>query len=354
MKTLGNMTSEELAELQSLPDPTQEQYLALSREERTAFRVRDLASISNALRAEHARALAKRKQKRKQVLLDLSVKAITSRALKALLTTSVTFLVLIWGMSALDGTGSNVPVMMLLTCLACLIVLLESWSRYPSVLALSAAAPANLLFFGVGGFAIIGQAELMRGASGKFAHFFDSISTRFGDLLPFGFLPSNLLFENSSFNPTTSSSLERAMDLSYGLSFVPVLVFGLLSLSGRWPLPGKSFNVWVNFPTFDPTGPGDIAVKLKSKALIMLGVGLLLPFLVVASVWIAPSLIARLDPATLSLGFCAISFFASRRILMSLAYFRVFELISVVRGGKQAESADSKLPIISLENTKIR
>jgi len=56
-------------------------------------------------------------------------------------------------------------------------------------------------------------------------------------------------------------------------------LFALLIRLRQWPHRGSAFNVWVNFPNFDPTTGGDVVLRLRRDGWINLLLALIAPFL---------------------------------------------------------------------------
>lgn len=55
-------------------------------------------------------------------------------------------------------------------------------------------------------------------------------------------------------------------------------LFALLTRLGQWPHPESPFNVWINLPTFDPNGGGDIVKRLRRTAAVTMIAGAAAPF----------------------------------------------------------------------------
>jgi hypothetical protein len=113
-----------------------------------------------------------------------------------------------------------------------------------------------------------------------------------------------------------------------------LVIFILLVRVAKWPSRNGAFNVWINLPLFDPTGGGDVLVRLKRDANVNIIFGFLLPFLIPAVVKTATDLVANLsmdDPQTLIWTMSAWAFLPASMIMRGIAMGRVAEMIEEKR-----------------------
>ena len=92
-------------------------------------------------------------------------------------------------------------------------------------------------------------------------------------------------------------NVRTAVGLSYLISLSSLAMFVLLLRLRGWPRHAGAFNVWVNLPTFDPTGGGDVVARLNRDSQINLTLGFLLPFFVPAILMLSAMFI---NPLSLS------------------------------------------------------
>ena len=124
--------------------------------------------------------------------------------------------------------------------------------------------------------------------------------------------------------------VRTAAGLAYAISLLSLVIFVLLVRIAKWPSKSGAFNVWVNLPLFDPTGGGDVLVRLKRDSSINIIFGFLLPFLIPAVVKTATDLVGNLtmdDPQTLIWTISAWAFLPASMIMRGIAMGRVAEMI---------------------------
>lgn len=103
-----------------------------------------------------------------------------------------------------------------------------------------------------------------------------------GDALDFAFSPVRLLLLALG----ERADLEQLILLrtAAGLAMATALIalgiaLAVLRLSD-WPARGRSFNLWINLPTFDANGGRDIVERLQWDGRLNIGLGVLLPFII--------------------------------------------------------------------------
>jgi hypothetical protein len=123
-------------------------------------------------------------------------------------------------------------------------------------------------------------------------------------------------------------------------------LFALLTRLGQWPSPDNPFNVWINLPTFDPNGGGDIVKRLRRTAAITMIVGAVAPF-VLPVVGVVAANHVGLDvlgsPHALVWGITLWMFIPLSLIMRGLAMSRIARMIGE-RRDRLTASLDSDAP----------
>ena len=86
--------------------------------------------------------------------------------------------------------------------------------------------------------------------------FVAAVGLLFGHILDFPYSPVRLfsLMLSDGAGSAYANQVLAVAGLSYAIMLVTVGTFAGLLFLTRWPSHKKPFNVWVNLPTFDPTG----------------------------------------------------------------------------------------------------
>lgn len=132
--------------------------------------------------------------------------------------------------------------------------------------------------------------------------------------------------------------------MSYLISLLTLAIFLIVLRLRAWPTVNGSFNVWVNLPTFDPTGGKDVVRRLERDARINIALGFLLPFLTPAAVKAAASLFGSVtleNPQTLIWTVAAWAFLPASLFMRGIAMGRVAEMIAAKRRQTYAEAEES-------------
>jgi hypothetical protein len=128
--------------------------------------------------------------------------------------------------------------------------------------------------------------------------------------------------------------LRTAAGVTYLLSLSMMAVFITYVRIFNWPLRGRTFNVWVNLPLFDPTRGGDVVDRLRREAGVNVVLGALLPFLIPAVVKLTTEAIdpvSLANPQTLIWVITAWAFLPASLLVRGVALSRVADLIEAKR-----------------------
>ncbi|MEP5152680.1 hypothetical protein [Planktotalea sp.] len=270
------------------------------------------------------------------------VTKIFSAAMRALL---VWVLIVTPTLVLTGAAGDNSPLVVFIAVLAAFFTFVEYYSDYPSIVEFRFAAPFNRHRF-VTIFAIVFLLSLV--CKGIFEPTSLTLYVRhWGDLLgqsidvPYSPVRLVVLMLNENASIELVETVRTAAGLSYSISLLSLVVFVLLVRVAKWPSKSGAFNVWVNLPLFDPTGGGDVLVRLKRDANINIIFGFLLPFLIPAVVKTATDLVGNLsmdDPHTLIWTMTAWAFLPASMIMRGIAMGRIAEMIEEKRRRAYAQS----------------
>lgn len=259
--------------------------------------------------------------------------------------------VLVWLLIAtpsllLTGSAGDDSVMIIMfAVLAAFFTFVEYYSNYPSIIEFRFAAPFNRLRF-LTIFSIVVLLSLVcQGKTDPTAltltikHWGDMI----GQTIDVPYSPVRLvvLMLHEDATPALVDSVRTAAGLAYAISLIALVSFVLMVRVFKWPSRSGAFNVWVNLPLFDPTGGGDVLVRLKRDANVNIFFGFLLPFLIPAVVKGATDLVDTIslhDPQTLIWTMSAWAFLPASMIMRGIAMGRVAEMIEEKRRRAYAQS----------------
>lgn len=225
---------------------------------------------------------------------------------------------------------------------------IEYYSDYPSIIEFRFAAPFNRLRF-ITAFATVVLLSLACKGMTDPTHLTLIVGQWgkvIGDIIDVPYSPVRLvvLMMHQDAPPALVDLVRMAAGLAYAISLVALLVFITMVRMARWPSRNGAFNVWVNLPLFDPTGGGDVLVRLKRDANINIFFGFLLPFLIPAVVKGATDLVDTLslaEPHTLIWTIGAWAFLPASLIMRGIAMGRVAEMIEEKR--RRAYAQDGAL-----------
>lgn len=229
-------------------------------------------------------------------------------------------------------------VVALIALCGAIFTLIEYNSHYPSLVEFREAPPFNRIRFLALFAAVFALSVIARGDTdpSTLTRLFSQIGASVGGAIDFPYSPVRLvlLILPEDADAGLVADLRVAAGLSYLCSIVALAGFVAMIRFGRWPARGRSFNVWVNLPTFDPTAGGDVVRRLTRDAYVNLVLGFLLPFMIPAIVKIASDRldpVSLADPHTLIWTVTAWAFLPASLLMRGIALNRVAELIAQER-----------------------
>lgn len=245
------------------------------------------------------------------------------------------------------STGDESQLIIFFAVLAAFFTFVEYYSNYPSIIEFRFAAPFNRLRF-VTIFAIVVLLSLV--CKGKTDPTALTLTVKhwgvlIGQTIDVPYSPVRLvvLMLHSDATPELVASVRTAAGLSYAISLLSLVCFVLLVRVAKWPSRTGAFNVWVNLPMFDPTGGGDVLLRLKRDANVNIIFGFLLPFLIPAVVKTATDLVGTLsmnDPQTLIWTMSAWAFLPASMIMRGIAMGKIADMIEEKRRRTYASAAE--------------
>lgn len=237
-----------------------------------------------------------------------------------------------------DIDADTEQMMLILALLAGGMTFIEYSARYPSIVEFRFAPPFNRLRFFTLAAILVGLSLMMRGqeAPGPVIAVLRQLSDGLGAAVDFPFSPIRLmvLIVPPEADLPLVMDMRRAAGLSYTASLVMVLIFLTLVRFDRWPRHHEGFNVWINLPLFDPTGGGDVVLRLRRDAGLNLVLGFLLPFLIPVILQMASGLIDPLsisNPHSLIWTTTAWAFLPASLLMRGIAIQRVAAMIEEKR-----------------------
>lgn len=168
------------------------------------------------------------------------------------------------------------------------------------------------------------------------AQFISAIGALIGQSMDFPYSPVRLVVlmlpENAS--SQDYNLLRTAAGMAYLISLLSLAVFLIVLRLANWPYRGKSFNVWVNLPTFDPTTGGDVVERLERDARFNVTIGFLLPFVTPALVKLAAGVFGSISMSnnqTMIWSLAAWAFIPASLFMRGIAMQRVATMITEQR-----------------------
>lgn len=252
-----------------------------------------------------------------------------------------------------DVAAETSQVTLVIAFLVALLVFMEYNGRYPSIIEFRFAPPFNRLRFIAAALTVLTLSVIIGGMKhpGSLSVVLGHYGAMLGHAADFPYSPVRLmlLMLPPGMDALTVDCLRMATGLSYTVSLAMVGIFILFVRLRNWPICGRSFNVWVNLPLFDPTRGGDVVERLRRDAGVNVVLGILLPFMVPAVIKGVPVLMdpaALGNPQTLIWVTVAWAFLPASMLIRGIALLRVAQLIDARRRllGSAAAEGQNALP----------
>ncbi|RME16553.1 MAG: hypothetical protein D6801_05290 [Alphaproteobacteria bacterium] len=232
----------------------------------------------------------------------------------------------------------SAQIILLMAVFAGVFTLLEYASASPTLVEFRDAPPFNrlrflCLFLTVVTLSLIQAGPVTQSAPARLV---TALGLVVGHALDFPYSPvrlAGLILPDTS---VASIALLRASaGMAYLLSLLMLAVFAVWLRLRNWPLNRKhGFNVWINLPTFDPTGGGDVIERLERDARYNIALGFVLPFVTPPLLLLVSKLVGTItfsSPHTLIWSVTAWAFLPAGLIVRGMALLKVARLIAEQR-----------------------
>lgn len=232
-----------------------------------------------------------------------------------------------------QSTKSDVLIVVV-AIIAGVLTFLEYASHYPSLVEFRDAPPINRLRFG-SLFCTVFLLTMIYNhavAPTTLSAIVDRMGELVGRALDFPYSPVRLvlLMLPADEKLAVIDMVRAAAGLSYLVSLITIALFLHAIRAGGWPTNNGAFNVWINLPLFDPTSGGDVVQRLQRDARINIVCGVLLPFIIPATIKVSAFVIdpvAMAHPNTMIWTISAWAFLPASMIIRGIALMRIAELI---------------------------
>ncbi|MGL5008699.1 MAG: hypothetical protein ACRC6I_02355 [Paracoccaceae bacterium] len=222
----------------------------------------------------------------------------------------------------------------LVALFAGMLTFIEYHATYPGLVEFRNAPPFNRIRFGMLFLMVLFISLLERGAvhPSTLTELVSAVGNLIGMSMDFPYSPVRLVMLTMSEGATPDQTIliRSAVGLAYLISLISLAVFMIALRLGNWPARGTAFNVWINLPTFDPTGGGDVVDRLNRDARVNIALGFLLPFLIPAIVTLGFDAMAHLpssSPQTLVWTVTAWAFLPASLFMRGIAMGRIADMI---------------------------
>ena len=251
----------------------------------------------------------------------------------ALVRAWLTVLLIVAPALVLPGHEDGVEIMLLVALAAGVLVFVEYLSVYPGLMEFSAAPPFNRIRYLMLLATLLALASIHGGSvePSSLTRMLAAIGTLVAHALDLPFSPVRSMAEAA---PGAGLPLMHALcGIALLLNLIGIGVFLVAARLLGWP--GKrSFNVWTNLPTFEPTASDDVVARMRRDARVNAALGFLLPFvipqIVIAAAPILPPLGAS-APLTLIWVIAAWAFLPASLLMRAMGLGLVAGMIDAKR-----------------------
>jgi len=267
------------------------------------------------------------------------VKTVFSQLTSAFVRAILVLVVISMPSVLLPGVNADTAQVVALVSLAgAVLVFFEYSSAYPSLVEFRDAPPFNRvryvsLLITVSLLTIIVRGEAEPSTLSMFAKATGNI---IGEAINFEYSPVNLvaLMLPADAGIDQLVLVRSIAGLSYLISLMTLVAFLMLIRIQGWPSRGKTFNVWVNLPTFDPSAGGDVVARLVRDGRVNIILGLVLPFLLPVMVLAASKVFDPIvldSPQTMVWTMTAWAFLPTSLFMRGIAMRRIAAMIKEKR-----------------------
>jgi hypothetical protein len=230
--------------------------------------------------------------------------------------------------------GDTGQIVILVAVLAAIATFAEYASKTPTLIEFREAPPVNRIRFLAVFSCVFFLSSILRGqvAPTTFTVFLDTAGARLAEMIDFPLSPVRLMVGllPASAAEADISILRTAAGVAYIISILSLAFMVITLRLGRWPLPGRPFNIWTNLPLFNPSVDVDVVQKLRRDAAVNGIFGLTLPFLVPAILQLAVQFvdpISLTNPHTLVWSVTAWAFLPASLIIRGMALSQIANIL---------------------------
>ena len=267
------------------------------------------------------------------------IKAVISHLTSAIVRALLVLILVAMPSMLLPGVDSDsAQVVSLIGIFGAVLVFFEYSSTYPSIIEFRDAPPFNRvryisLFLTVSLLTIIFRGQIEPTTLTRFVGATGSV---IGQAIDYPFSPVRLVVVMLPEDASTKSLIliQATAGLSYLISLMTLAVFLMVMRIQGWPSRDKTFNVWVNLPTFDPSAGGDVVARLYRDGRLNIILGFVLPFLSPLAIKAASQVFNPIildSPQTMVWTMAAWSFLPTSLFMRGIAMGRVASMIQEKR-----------------------
>ncbi|WP_457645794.1 hypothetical protein [Profundibacter sp.] len=267
------------------------------------------------------------------------VKAVFSQLTSAFVRAILVLVVISMPSVLLPGVDADTAqVVALISMAGAVLVFFEYSSAYPSLVEFRDAPPFNRVRYVSLLITVSLVTIIVRGESDPttLSQFAKATGTIIGEAINFEYSPVNLMIlmlpEDAGINQLIL--IRSIAGLSYLISLMTLVAFLMLIRIQGWPSRGKTFNVWVNLPTFDPSAGSDVVARLVRDGRVNIILGLVLPFLLPVMVLAASKVFDPIvldSPQTMVWTMTAWAFLPTSLFMRGIAMRRIAAMIKEKR-----------------------
>jgi len=267
------------------------------------------------------------------------IKAVISHLTSAIVRALLVLILVAMPSMLLPGVDSDsAQVVSLIGIFGAVLVFFEYSSTYPSIIEFRDAPPFNRvryisLFLTVSLLTIIFRGQIEPTTLTRFVGATGSV---IGQAIDYPFSPVRLVVLMLPEDTSVKNLIliQATAGLSYLISLMTLAVFLMLMRIQGWPSRDKTFNVWVNLPTFDPSAGGDVVARLYRDGRLNIILGFVLPFLSPLAIKAASQVFNPIildSPQTMVWTMAAWSFLPTSLFMRGIAMGRVASMIQEKR-----------------------
>ena len=245
----------------------------------------------------------------------------------------------------------TIQMVMVLALVGGILTFVEYNTRYPSIVEFRFAPPYNRLKFLTLLGILVTLSLITRGqvVTSGVSEALTRIADLLGAAVDFPYSPVRLmvLILPPDADHALIMDMRRAAGVAYGASLLMIVIFLVIVRFFHWPNRSGGFNVWVTLPLFDPTGGGDVLLRLRRDAGLNTVLGFLLPFLIPAIVKVISGLydpVSVANPHTLIWTVTAWAFLPASLLMRGIAMNRVATMIDDKRRRTYAAKDQAPAP----------